>query len=288
MTHDTHDNGGSIRLRFNSIADFWAFIDTINRRGPPAETERLVNLGNEIFAPAGLETRVNPETNQIELHEKGVVDDAPSAPSGSGPDSAEAEGTAGTTTNLGPAVTTDPAQRERMREAAAEAREKVAALAQQPKDAPAEKPVVKSVAAPPKKRGRPPGAKAQAVTTEDQSGDAETGDRVPDEANLAEPTDYDAQPAPAPVVAAKPVPVNGAGESAPPTTPVARQRAIIEALRVVHEHHDRASVDAIPGTFGVDKLSKIPEAQLPALWRITEGLCAQHKVPFPPDGMTAP
>lgn len=276
---DGHDQN-AISLNFKTMADFWAFIEQMSLRAPPA-SDRLVKLGNEVFGSTGLTIIPNPTTGTLEIHD---AEEPPPAPLPTPPPPPTPPAPS---PSPAPAVTTDPAQRERMREAAAEAREKVAQLAQEP---PPEKAAVKPVTetTQKKKRGRPAkaaGAADAKVTTEDQSGDPETGDRAPDEANLAEPTDYDASATEAPALK----PVNGTGEAPPagaPTPPVIRA-ALIERLRLVHDI-DRKGVEDVVSAFGVQKLSAIPDDRVGDLWVLTEELCVQHKIAFPPEGMTAP
>jgi len=261
----------AVTMRFRTQAEFWQFLEHAART-------MLGEQGNRWVNPTGLKIEVDPTaTGGLAFSEE--PPDDPFNPGGDGSAGGGGDGQDGD--QLGPAVDTDPASRDRMRSSAAEAREELARQQAQEK---AQEPAQADAAAPaPKARGRPrkpakPSAEAAApatttttkITTEDQGGDSEMGDRKADEAALSEPTDY---------AAAK---INGAADPARAAhTPAETRAALIAVLREVHRIN-RSDVEAICTRLEVTKLSQVPDDQVSELWNDTEALCAKYGLGFPP------
>jgi hypothetical protein len=256
----------------NDPSEYFEFIARHVRLHPVPQAE-AVRETNTALQGTGLEVRSNDLTGDLELRETPTT-----GANGNSPDD-----------NSGPAVNTDPAQRNEMRDAAAEAREKLAAQQATPATPAGDKPEAQK-----RKRQSRVGGGAQSaaptngasdphapVTTEDQSGDPEIGTAKPEEAATSEPLDYDAldpnaaPPAPSPPRAA---------------TPAEMRNALSVKLREVNDLNavGKADVSAAVKKFAVAKIGMIPDDRMPELWKATEALCAKHGLAFPPDGVPPP
>lgn len=258
-------------VRFRTHAEFWEWLGHYGRLWQ-------LEQGRELVQPLvpGLDIAIDPQTGRA-VFQPSDGGEGKGDPGGGG---------GGDGHDRGPFVDTDPANRERMRTSAAEARQQLAQdAAQAPAEAPAKKPRGRRKAAP--DAAQPPAeAKAEApmppVTTEDQSGDGELGETKPDEV-AEDHHDYDALDPPK----ASPGTASGANGAAKKHTPAETRAALIDLLRQVHDVN-RVEVESLAASLGVKKLSQVPDDNVAALWTGTENLCAKYGVAFPPAGMAPP
>jgi hypothetical protein len=253
----------AIVLRFDTQEEYFDFIAR-HAKLHPVPQPIAVREANSGLQGTGLEVRSNEATGRLELRETAPTD-------GNTPAVGDA--------NSGPAVNTDPAQRNRMRDAAAEAREKLAAQQAADATSPGDKPETtqkrkrqaRGTTASPANGAADPNAP---VTTEDQSGDPEIGTVKPVDAAADEPLDYDALDP----------------NTAPRATPAEMRNALSVKLRAVNDLNPAGKTDVAAAVkkFAVAKIGMIGDDRIPELWTVTEALCAKHGIAFPPDGMPPP
>ena len=174
-----------------------------------------------------------------------------------------------------PQIESDPEIRDRQRQAAANAREALAARRAAEKlakeTAAPLTPEALSALPPPARRGRPPKA-APAAKTVDLSGDREEGDHIhsPD----TEPIDPHAD-------AGR---TNGSVEPVSALSSTEKQQQIFAAMREVSQV-STSGMEAVKQTvaaFGVSKIKDVSADRLDELWVATETLCGTFNVQFPP------
>lgn len=175
-----------------------------------------------------------------------------------------------------PRIESDPEIRDRQRQAAANAREALAARRAAEKlakeTATPLTPEALSSVPPAARRGRPPKAASPVKTAADLSGDREEGD-----------TEHSADTEPADPHD-PPVRINGNAAVTPTMSSAEKQQCIFAGMREVSQVSTSGmeAVKQTVATFGVTKIKDVPLDRLDELWIATESLCGTFNVQFPP------
>ena len=208
-----------------------------------------------------------------------IVPDGGSTPSGALADFTPPPGPA----RRAPRIESDPEIRDRQRQAAANAREALAARRAAEKAAKEAAtpltPEALSAVPPVARRGRPPKQPSsqplQPASTVDLSGDREEGDA--EHGPETEPTDPHAG-------GGAGMRVNGGAAITPTMSSTEKQQVIFTGMRDVSQVSSSGmeAVKQTVATFGVTKIKDVPLDRLDELWAATETLCGTFNVTFPP------